>query len=169
MAALVKIVGKDFNPDRLREDLEGAGFAGLLTGQGWAGFARISRRRYTPNAGPRIVGRTVINGAVSEDTAQPGELRFQSSRDLTPAEDAALDAALAAHDANMLSAEQVREDQDETDLTALLQTDRATYIAHLQNWSGYGNAQKFAAAEDMFRIVGKILRLLLRRERGATI
>jgi len=168
MATVVKISIKNFNADRLREELAAAGAAALLTGIGWAGF-NLTGRIYAPAAARREVGRSSVNGNTVVDFADPGELRFYTTRDLTTPEDTALTNVLTAHNSALLSAEQVRQDQDEADLDAILATERAAFIANLAAWDGLSTANKFVAAKAMFTTIGKLMRFLLRRERGASI
>lgn len=169
MAAVVKIALNDFNPDRLGEELVAAGLMPLITSLGWAGFERVTPRRYTPAAARRVVGMSSVNGVRTEDLADPGELRFGLTRDVTPTEAATLDGVLSAHDAALLSAEQVRQDKDEADLDTLLATERQAYLTALQDWDGMTSAQKLAATRAMFLTIGKLFRVILRRERGAAI
>jgi hypothetical protein len=169
MAVVIIVKSKNFNPDRLREELETAGLVALLTGISWAGFERATPRSYVPAAARRIVGRYVSNGVTTIDEADPGELRFSTTRDLSPAEATTLSGAVDAHDAARLSAEQGRQDQDETDLDALLATERAAFLTNLQDWDGMNSTAKMAAAKQNFQIIGKVLRLYLRQRRGAAI
>jgi len=168
MATVTKIAIKNFNPDRLREELAAAGAGALLTGIGWAGFTGAGRL-YTPAGVTREIGRSVVNGVTVVDTAVNGELRFYTTRDLTGPEDTALTNVLTAHNSLLLSAEQVRQDQDEADLDAILATERAAFIAALAAWDGQTTAQRFVASKAMFTTLGKLMRFLLRRERGAAI
>jgi hypothetical protein len=64
-----------------------------------------------------------------------------------------------------LTAEQIRQDQDVTDLEALFATDRATYLNHIQTWDAKSTANKLVAAKEMFTIIGKVLRVFIRRNR----
>jgi hypothetical protein len=153
MATLLKIFVKNFNPDRLREEMP-AGTAGVLTGLGWAGFDRSSSRLYVPKSERSIIGRSFSNGATVVDFADPGELRFSTSRDLTVLEDAALDVVLTAHVATNLSAEQVREDQDETDFQQMR--------TRLDGWATLTAAQK----DEVLR---RLVRLVLRMARGEEV
>lgn len=169
MPTLVKTASKDFNPDRLREELEAAGLAAVVTSMGWAGFVKAAPRLYTPAATRRVVATSVSNGERTEDVADPGELRFFTTRDLTGAEDASLTTVLTAHVATQRSAEQVRQDQDEADLDALLATEFAAYRTRVTTWDTLNPAQKLDAARDNFVVLGTALRVLLRRERGAAL
>jgi len=183
MPIIVKISVKDFNPDKLREELAASGAGSILVGLSWAGFNRISERRYTPKPAREMVGSSINNGVRIEDFADPGELRFTITRDLTQPEDDALVTLLSNHNFTTLSAEQVRQDQDEADLTAILATERDQFIADVQAlgaivtaWDGQNTTQRQAATKDAIgRIsrdlatVGKVMRWILRRERGAAI
>jgi hypothetical protein len=183
MPTVVKIAVKDFNPDRLREQLEAGGAGAILTSLGWAGFDRVSDRQYTPKPARTLVGVSVSNGQRIEDFADPGELRFALTRDLTPQEDDQLTTLLANHDHTQLSDGQVRADQDEADLDAIIATERDAFIAALgtmqttlNGWDAANQAQKLQLAEDYFTAnracmvtLGKVLRFILRRERGVAI
>jgi hypothetical protein len=183
MPIVIKISVKDFNPDRLREQLAAAGAGAILDSLGWAGFDRVSDRRYTPKPARTLIGVSVSNGQRIEDFADPGELRFTFSRDLTPGENDQLDTLLANHDHTQLSAEQVRQDQDEADLDSIIATERDAFIAALgtmqttlNGWDAANQTQKLQLAENYFTAnrgcmvtIGKLLRFMLRKERGAAI
>ena len=167
MAIYIRFHIKDFNPDRLREDF--GALASLFNSMSWAGFAQIGDRQYTPNPARKLVAVSVVNGVRTENFADPGELRFTTSRTLTSIEETQLDGLLSAHDWTQLSAEQVRQDTDKAELDALLGTERQIYKDHLAAWDGYNNIEKAAATKEMFQIVGKVLRLFIRSQRSAEI
>jgi len=182
MATVVKISVKNFNSDKLREELEASGAGAILISIGWPGFDQVGRIRL-PIAARRETGRSVVNGSTVLDFADPGEIRFHTTRDLTGPEDTALMNALTAHNALLLSAEQVRQDQDEADLDAIIATERAAFVASLASlqtalnaWDAASTANKLISAKNMFTLVradlvtiAKILRLVLRKERSAAI
>jgi len=163
MALLLRTLLKDFNPDRLSDEVATAGLPSLSFSM--RGFEQRGARLYTPAVARRRVGYSSSTG---DDFADPGELHIAPSRDLTVPETITLDATLTAHNAALLSAEQVRQDQDETDFAALLATERQTYLANLQAWDGMNTAQRAVATKEMFQIIGKVFRLVL-RGRGAGI
>ena len=177
MALLTRTLLKDFNSDRLREEVETAGLPSLSFSM--RGFEQIGARLYTPAAVRRRVGYSSSTG---DDFADPGELHIAPPRDLTVPETVTLDATLTAHNAALLSTEQARQDQDETDVATLLATERQTYIDDIQAlnaivaaWDGQNSAQRQVATKDAiartardFTIIGKALRLVL-RQRGAGI
>jgi hypothetical protein len=159
MAVTVKISVKDFNSNKLQEELA----ALPLTGISWAGFIRLDDRRHTPfPEASRVVGRSSSTG---DDVALRGELRFISSSSLTAPQNASLDSILSSHNSATLSAEQVREDQDESDMEALFASDRQVYLNHIQTWDTKSTANKLAAAKEMYTIIGKVLRVFIRRNR----
>lgn len=160
---LVKIVNKPLNLDRLADEL--APLRAITTRVDWYGFERQDARTMVPIPARRKVGEA--NGVL--DFADPGEIRFHLTRDLTAQEEAALDAALAAHDAKALSAEQVREDRDESDLDQLL-AGLANFDTFLANFDNAGNVNQLKAALRPFCVnVGKALRLIARKYRGAAV
>ncbi len=57
----------------------------------------------------------------TKDFADPGEIRFQFTTDLTVAEGETLDSLLFAHDSTQITAEQQRLGQDETDVDSLIE------------------------------------------------
>ena len=177
MTLVTKTSVKNFNGSLLMEQVSAILAPSSL---GWAGFHRLNERVYEPNAAAQEVGRTSVNGQTTIDTAQPGELRFTFSRDLTAQEDSDLVTLLAAHNSATLTAEQTRQDQDASDLPTLIDTERDTFIANLatQNttingWDAATTAQKLVAAKASFTairqnqaILGRVLRLFLRSQGG---
>lgn len=144
LVLLVKIANKNINPGRLVEEIAGLPIPTIS----WAGFTTLGDRLAAPFDARRQVG-TLSDG--TPDFADPGELRLFASRVLTVLEEADLDAILLAHVAAVQSAEQVRQDQDDADLVQL----RSDYDA-------LSPLQKAGTQ-------GRMLRLLLRRERGASL
>ena len=132
MAALIKIVVKDFNQELLGEEMGAASLlgGGLL----WAGFEKINRRVYSPSA---VHGNT------------PGELRFNYDPELTEAQQTTLDGILAAHDATQLSAGQTNKDQDEVD--------RQNFVTTFQDWNSLTNAQQLNRTRQLFRGVARLV------------
>lgn len=132
MAALIRIVVKDFNQHRLREEMDAAGLlgGGLL----WAGFEELDRRIFTPSA---VHGNT------------PGELRFKYDPPLTAPQETALDGVLAAHDSTNLSRSQINQDQDEVD--------RQNFITTFQDWNTLTNAQQLNRCRQLFRVVARLV------------
>jgi hypothetical protein len=160
MATTVRVFVKDFNDDKLQEDLVSLPIQGIT----WVGFIRSGERLHTPfPEASRVVGRSSADG---DDIALRGELRFISPEPLTAPQNTSLDAILAAHNSATLTAEQVRQNQDNTDLDALLATDRPAYLNHIQSWDGLSTANKLVAAKAMFIIIGKVLRVFIRNSRG---
>lgn len=145
MAQLVRIVLKPLNRSRLSDELQTALGAGVLTGMSLAGFVRITARQNDPAPARRVVGDAYDGTTRVYDFADPGELRLTTGRDLLPAEVTTLDAALAAHLHTVLSAEQVREDQDLVDRGALL----TAYT----NWATLTATERTAALRLLLRLV----------------
>ena len=161
---VIKIAAKTFNGSLLLQELTGALPLNSLS---WAGFQRQSNRRYEPFAEvSRVVGRSSVAG---DDVALRGELRLSMSRSLTATEDTTLDSLLTAHNATQLNAEQTRQDQDETDLDSLIVTEIGAYRNNIRNWDSMTNVAKMAAAKEMFIVLGKALRFLLRNQRGGDV
>ena len=174
MAVVVKTFEKVFNSAKLQEELQAA----LVGPQGitWAGFDRLDDRRYQPAPGPRVISRVTINGVVTEDIAQPGELRFVYENELTPEEDGVLDGVLGAHDAALLTLLQQEEDQDAVDFDELLLTTFPEYkvdISELQAQLDLipNNPTKQALQEcrQMFTKIRKLFRVVIRSQRGDSV
>jgi hypothetical protein len=103
------------------------------------------------------------SSADGDDVALRGELRFFSPSALTAQQNTDLDSVLQAHNSATLTDEQVRTNQDTTDLNALLATDIAVYRNHLTTWDAKSTANKLVAAKEMYTIIGKVLRIFIRR------
>jgi len=118
MPRLIKVHLKDFNASKLSEELSGipvrvsfAGFVPSLPGS--------DRLIFTPASQRREVERRFDGKGLTVVEADPGEMYFDSDRELTAEEIVQLDAILSSHDSANLTAEQVRQDQDRTDLEEL--------------------------------------------------
>ncbi len=179
MPIIKRVALKDFNPGGLLAEL--LALALPLRGVGFDGFDLVIKQRHvTPAPAPKVVGR---DKGVPIDTAAVGEVRLHANRALTAPEDIALDAALAAHDQTVLSAEQVRQDTDESDIDGVLATGRQEFLDVLgrlqvvvDGWDGASTPQRMAATKasiDDTRtaliVLGKIMRFILREERKAAI
>jgi hypothetical protein len=159
MAVAVRISVKDFNNAKLQEELASLPIQGIT----WAGFIRSGELLHAPfPEASRVVGTSSSDG---DDVALRGELRFFSPSALTAQQNTALDSVLQAHNSATLTDEQVRTNQDTTDLDALLATDIAVYRNHLTTWDDKTTANKIAASKEMFTIIGKVLRIFIRRNR----
>ena len=143
MADVTKTVVKDFNLPLLTEEI--AATVVPAYGLMLAGFDRGAPGFYTAFSAAKVIGTISDSTGVTEDIAQPGELRFEFRNPLTGPEDTALDAALAAHNATVRTAEQIRKAQDGTDATQLL--------ADYPNYAAMTAAQKNAVNEMMLRLV----------------
>jgi len=132
MAALVKNVVKDFNQERLHEEMAAQG----LTGGGllWAGFERLNRRVYTPS---NAHGHT------------PGDMHFKYDPELTAPQETTLDAILAAHDHTQVSKFQGHRDTDEQD--------RQDFVQTFNDWPGLTLAQQLTRTRRLFRVVARLL------------
>jgi hypothetical protein len=127
----------------------------------WAGFISSGELLHTPfPEESRVVGTSSIDG---DDVALRGEWRFFSPSALTAQQNTILDSVLQAHNSATLTEEQVRQGQDTTDLNALLATDIAVYRNHLTTWDAKTTANKLVASKEMFTIIGKVLRIFIRR------
>jgi hypothetical protein len=151
---VVKIALKNFNGSKFHEEITATGLP--VVSLTWAGFEKVtgSVRLYQPKAARSLVGVMVSNGVRTEDFADPGELRFATSRALTALESTALDAAITAHVSSVLTAEQTRENQDEADWTQ--------FIADFGTWDAMNTAQRMA-------FLKRAMRVLLRAQRGAAL
>jgi hypothetical protein len=175
---VTKIAVKDFNPSLLREQLRAG--QSVLDKVGWPGFVTSTPRLFQPIPRSRRVGFTE-HGMV--DIAQPGEIRFYTTREISLAEEAFLDGVLAGHDAAQLSAEQQREELDRTDLLEILQTGQDQYIADVQaltaifdGWDAADVATRQLMTKQAIgrlardlTILGKIMRYVIRKELKAAV
>lgn len=140
---IVKTVLKNFNRDLLIEEITAA--LPLVSLQ-LSGFERISEFIGAPATEPKLVlRRRNPDGTYFEDFAQPGELRFDFSPDLTPAEDTILDGILSDHDSTGLTAEQTRRNQDTSDLDSL--------ELNYPNYDAFNNTQRNNFLKTLARVV----------------
>jgi len=132
MARLIKNVVKNFNQERLHEEM----LAQNLVGGGllWAGFERLNRRVYSPS---NVHGHT------------PGDLHFKYEPELTPGQEATLDGILAAHDATQRSTFQRHKDTDEQD--------RQDFIDTFNDWPTLTVAQQLNRTRRLFRVVARLI------------
>jgi len=93
MADEVRTVLKDFNKRLLTRALTQSALP--FETLDLAGFVRKNRFEDTPAPGPRVIVDDKV--ANTQDTAQPGEIRFVFTTALTTAEDTALDTELTNH------------------------------------------------------------------------
>ena len=116
MADDIRTVLKNFNPDLLEEELAASAlpFVSVFL----AGFVQQGRFALKPSPNPRQISRDRVSGTV--DLADPGELRFEFTVALTFPEGVVLDGLLRAHDSTQRTAEQLRQNEDVTDLAALI-------------------------------------------------
>lgn len=165
MALIVKIALKTLNVERLVEELRALPFADVATRIDWYGFERQDDRRMAPVAARIKVGEA--NGV--SDFADPGEIRFHTTRDLTAPEQTQLDGVLTAHNAATLTAEQTRQDQDEADLDTLITAAQA-FNTFLTNFDAAGNVTQLKAALRPFCVnMGRALRIIVRKQRSAGV
>ena len=143
MANVVKTEVKDFNLPMLMEELEASVVPAF--GLMMAGFEKANSALYEPNAATKVIGSVTDPSGTVEDTAEPGELRFEFRNALTSAQDTALDSTLAGHVASNRTDEQVRQAQDVTDANQLL--------ADYPSYDAMTAAQKNAVNKVMLRVV----------------
>jgi hypothetical protein len=159
MAITVRVSVKDFNADKLQEELTSLPIQGIT----WAGFIRSGERLHTPfPEDSRVIGTSSRDG---DDVALRGELRFFSPSSLTATQNTSLDSVLTTHNSATPTSEQTRQDQDIAELNALLATDLGVYKNHLTTWDAKTTATKFVASKEMFAIIVKMLRVFIRRNR----
>lgn len=170
MPTVLKIRNAPVNPDRLREECAAAGLGSVLDGRvRWAGFSG-SGNVQTPLAAATVVGITVVNGSRVFDTAQPGEIRLELTRDFTGNEESTLDATLAAHNAATLSGAQQRAAEDEAALDALIATDYPQVVSDLQLLNGTPTqAQRNIATTRILASYGKAVKILIRMKRDVAL
>lgn len=116
MAEVIKTVVKDFNPGLLEEELDATIVPQRDTF--FAGFVRSTTDSNVATPEARTISEDRVNNV--KDEAAEGEIRFTFRNALTAAQETALDAALAAHNATGTSDEQDRDTQDEADLDQLI-------------------------------------------------
>lgn len=148
MAQLVKFAVKDINAALLRQQFDALAIpgGGLL----FAGFARQTSTRYTPNASRQVIAtRSDGAGGVIEEEADPGELRFDFEPPLDAAQETILDGVLAAHDGAQLSDLQIAK---QTDLAA-----KDILIDRFQNWGSLDATQKDAVLMNLTRLVARLI------------
>jgi hypothetical protein len=147
VALVIKNAQRTFNADAFMRALASAGLP--IASVTWAGFQRVGEHNYEPFAtATRVVGYSSEKG---EDIAAKGDLRFLTSRDLTPADDQALEALITGHDPAVKSPSQVESDVDDADLAFLAEG--------LKDWPRVDQA---VALE-------KVARLLVRRFQTVTV
>lgn len=115
---LIKFYIKEFNPELLRQQLDTV-LTGRIGSVVWAGFDLVNRK-YQPTGSTRVISTTIDPlGNVVEVTADPGELHFTVPEDFSPGEETILDTSLTNHNANNLTQEQQRIQQDMADMNAI--------------------------------------------------
>lgn len=137
---IIKFYVKDFNPDRLHEELIVAGIE--PTGMRWSGFDHINSRLMEPFTATRVISTATGQPDV---TADPGEFLFRYSSD----PGSSLDTVLTAHLATNLSTNQQNEDSD---LAAI-----APLINNFQNWGSLSATQKDNNHRQLTRLVARLL------------
>ena len=141
MADELRTVLKDFNRDLLRRDLTNSALPFEFLDL--AGFVRKNQFEGTPAPGPRVITDDKV--ANTQDIAQPGELRFIFTTALTGAEGIALDTALTNHVSTDRLARQSRLEQDDADLTTL--------VNQWPNFNSFTDAQFKAFVKRLARFV----------------
>ena len=140
-----KVADKNLNFPLLTEEL----VASIMPAYGLllAGFNSADGILYVPNAATKVISTRDTPGGKVTDSADPGELRFETRNALTAAQNTALDRLLADHDATTRTAEQTRQAQDVTDANQLV-TDYGA-------WDGMTAAQRDATTKIMLRLVAR--------------
>ena len=123
---------KNFNQEKLHEEMDAAGLAGGSLY--WAGFDPISRRVYGPST---------IHGHPA------GKLRFSYDPALTPQREQALNDILVAHDGTQLSKFQQHKDTDELH--------RLQFVQTAIEWNTLNNNVKLDRVEYLFRAVARLI------------
>ncbi len=134
MAEVKKIRLSDINPGRLTEELVAA--VSVPINAAYHGFEQVTRRLFTVRGEPNLVTRRKDQDGLFEDFADPGEMRLRTEAPLSVADDAAADAAIAAHDETQLSVAQQREDKDASQLEATAR------MLQRANWDALSNAER---------------------------
>lgn len=144
MVTTVKTANKNINLSKLMEELTGAGFTSF--GITMAGFNQLNDRIYQPNATTKVISTSTGQPDV---TAEPGEFHLKTDAALSGAEDTALDGVLTTHDDTVLTAEQTRQDVDNTDSQLLLN--------EYENWDSLDATQKAVAQKRLTRLTVRLI------------
>lgn len=146
MVRVIKFMNKDLNLGRLQEELEAVGFSesGLLL----AGFENTGKEQYKPNAARKVIATQTRGDDVTEDSADPGELRFTLERELSVPQDDALNRVLVAHDATVLSKSQMNQDTDSIQVETL--------ISNYENWATLTPSQLAENTKILTRMVARL-------------
>lgn len=107
---------KTFNRDYLIEELKTSNLP--FVGIDFVGFD-LSGNLITPISSAKVIATIKDSGGVTDITAQPGEIWFESKSSLTALEETTLDNVLDNHDNAVKTQEQVDKEQDITDLTEI--------------------------------------------------
>lgn len=146
MPTITEFHVKNFNPEKLDEELVSGLGVGRIYGKNWFGFHRLSKRILEPNSATEQYG-TMADG--TQLFADPGELHIHVPEDFSAAEETTLSSILTAHDFSLLTAEQQRQDVDVADWQALR-----------NNYADYRDGNLNPANRLIYE--GKMARLLLR-------
>lgn len=117
MATQKYIKIKDFNPQLLTEEVQALAVPAFQ--QSLPGFdqSATDRNHVTPIVdATRVISR---NGSTILDTADRGEVRYETRNPLTPAEVTLIDGALDAHVATGKSTQQLNDERIQADLATL--------------------------------------------------
>ncbi len=144
MVVIIKFVVKDFNPDRLDNELEDQSLR--PDGMKWAGFDRINNRLAEPFTERRVISTST---GQPDQFGEPGELHFRYPIALTSGQEANLDQLLADHDATLLSRSQTNNKTDEDAIAPLINA--------YKNWGTQTPAEKDNVLRQLARIVARIL------------
>ncbi len=145
MVTTIKIANKNINLELLFEEL-GIAVPATSFGLLMAGFHKLNTRVYEPNATTQVIATST---GQPDDTADPGELRFKHSVVLTAPAEAALDATLTAHDGSQTTAEQDRQDLDNTEAAQLL--------LDFNIFDGMTELQRLVVYKRMLRAIVRLL------------
>jgi len=151
MVTTIKTANKNLNFPKLMEELNVIPFTefGLLM----AGFHKLNVAVFEPNAGTQVISSSTVGGVVTENTAEPGELRFRTDDVIDGATDTAIDAVLTAHDFTIKTAEQDRQDTDSAQVIQLKDD--------FNNWDGMDATQRDVVTKRMLR---SLVRLIMSRD-----
>lgn len=150
MAEIAKFIFlKNFNADLLDQEVSALTLSVPIDRPHLAGFDVSNNRARQPASAPLRITKKVEMGVLTEDFADPGEVRITSEDPISAADSTAITGALTAHDARQLSVEQVRSDKDDTEFP------RALNLLSRANWDALNNPAKTEALR-------RICQLLLR-------
>jgi hypothetical protein len=111
---------RDFNTATMETELLALTPALPAFSLSFAGFERAPDGRVTPfTEATRVIGRSIIEGVTTVDTAARGDTRIETRDPLTTAQETRINTALDAHDETVDNADQATSRQAAADIVSL--------------------------------------------------